>query len=135
MTTAQSFQVTGVVDGVPIGVFDRFSGGEITAEVNKYRPGGMAEENTSHALPTYGDATIGRELDLTRDLELHRRLAGRVGRALASVSKQALDENGAPVGRPVTYTGRLSGMTDPDVDSTSSERAQFDMTFVITGRD
>ncbi len=134
MTTSQQYLVTAVVDGNPIGVFDTFSGGEPSAEVAKHRPGGMGGENSYVALPSYGDATIGRELDKVRDLELYRTLLGRVGRAEASLSKQVLDDTGAPVGKPFTYTGRLSAMSDPEFDSTSSDPSMFELTFVVTGR-
>lgn len=134
MTTAQQYLTTAVIDGQPIGIFDTFSGGEVTAEVTKHRPGGMVGENSHAALPTYGDVTIGRELDRERDVELFRRLLSRVGRAQAALSKQPLDDNGAPWGKPFTYTGRFNGMTDPEADSTSSDVSMFELTFVITGR-
>lgn len=134
MTTAQNMLITLVVDGRPLGVFDTFSGGEPSAEVQKSRPGGMGGERSHAALPTFGDVTVGRELDQQRDLELYRSLINRTGRAPVSASKQLLDENGAPVGRPLPYTGRLSGMTDPESDSNSNDLSMWQMTFVITGR-
>lgn len=134
MTTSQNMLITVTVDGRPLGVFDTFSGGEVSAEVQKSRPGGMVGEKSHPALPTYGDVTVGRELDLVRDLELYRSLLPRNGRALASISKQLLDENGSPVGRPLTYIGRLSGMSDPESDSNSNDLSMWQMTFVITGR-
>lgn len=134
MTTSQQHLVTVVIDGNPVGVFDTFSGGEASAEVAKHRPGGMVGENSYAALPTYGDVTVGRERDRLRDLELYRTLLGRVGRAQASLSKQVLDDTGAPVGKPFTYTGRLSGLSDPEYDSTSSDPSLYELTFVITDR-
>lgn len=134
MTTAQNTLITLVVDGRSFGVFETLSGGEVSAEVVKSRPGGMAGEKSHAVLPTYGDVVAGRELDLQRDLELYRSLLGRTGRAPVSASKQYLDENGAPVGRPLTYTGRLSNMTDPEADSASTDLSTWQLTFVCTGR-
>jgi len=134
MTTSQQQLITVSVDGRPLGVFDTLSGGEPTAEVGKHRPGGMSGERSYAALPSFGDLTVGRELDTQRDLEVYRSLVGRVGRAPFTASRQLLDENGAPVGRPITYTGRLSGMSDPEADSNSTDVSMWQMTAVITGR-
>lgn len=134
MTTSQQSLITVVVDGRPLGTFDTFSGGEVSAEVPKSRPGGMVGEKTHAALPTYGDVTIGRELDRVRDLEVYRSLLPRVGRAPVSISKQLLDDDGAPAGRPLTYTGRLNNMTDPEADSNSTDVSMWQMGVAITGR-
>lgn len=134
MSTSQQNLITVTVDGRPLGTFDTFSGGEVSADVSKHRPGGMVGESSHAALPTYADVTVGRELDRERDVELYRSLLPRVGRALASISKQPLDDNGAPWGKPFTYTGRLSNMTDPESDSNDSAVSMWQMTFVITGR-
>jgi hypothetical protein len=134
MSTAQNYLVTVTVDGRPVGTFDTLSGGEVSADVGKHRPGGMVGETSHPALPTYGDVTVSRELDRQRDVELYRSLLPRCGRAPVSISKQPLDENGAPWGRPFTYTGRLNTMTDPDVDSNDSSVSMWQMTAVITAR-
>lgn len=134
MSTSQMNLVTVTVDGRPLGVWDSFTGGEVSAEVGKHRPGGMVPENSHVALPTYGDVTVGRERDRERDVELYRSLLPRVGRALATITKQPLDDNGAPWGKPFTYTGRLSGLSDPEVDSNSGEVSMYELTFVITAR-
>lgn len=134
MTTAQQFLITVIVDGRPLGVFDSMSGGEVTADVGKHRPGGMVGENSHGALPTYGDVTVSRELDRQRDVEVFRSLLPRVGRAAVTISKQPLDDDGAPWGRPFTYVGRMNGMTDPDADSNDSTTSLWSLTAVITGR-
>lgn len=134
MSTAQQWLITGTIAGAPIGVFDTCSGGEITAEPTKHRPGGMGQQSSNGALPEFGDLTIGRELDLTRDLALHARLAVFVGRADMVVSRQPLDVNGAPFGKSITYTGRMSGLTDPETDSNSAETSMYEITMIVTGR-
>lgn len=134
MTTSQQFLITATVDGRPLGQFDTCSGGEPSADVSKHRPGGLVGENSYAALPTYSDVTIGRELDRERDVELYRSLLSRVGRAPVAVSKQPLDDAGAPWGKPFTYTGRLNGMSDPEVDSNDGSVSMWQMTLVCTGR-
>lgn len=134
MTTAQQFLITVTVDGRVVGTFDTCSGGEPSADVSKHRPGGLVGEKSYAAEPSYGDLTVGRELELQRDVELYRSLISRCGRAPFTASKQPLDENKAPWGRPLTYTGRLSAMSDPDTDSNDSAASMWTMTAVITGR-
>lgn len=134
MTTSQQHLITVVVDGRPLGVFDTFSGGEVSADVAKHRPGGLVGENSYAALPSYGDVTVGRELDRQRDIELYRSLLPRVGAAPVSISDQPLGDDGTPFGKPFTYTGRLSAMSNPESDSNDPAPSMWTMTAVITGR-
>lgn len=134
MSTSQQSLITVTVDGRSLGAFDTFSGGEPSADVSKHRPGGMGQERAYGGLPTFGDVTVGRVLERERDIELYRSLLPRYGRAVVTISKQPLDENGAPWGRPFTYTGKLSGATDPDSDSNDSAPSVWQMTATITGR-
>lgn len=132
MSTQQNSLVTVVVDGQPLGVFDTLSGGDVTAEPTKRRSGGMGPLKAYGALPDYDDVTVSRVYERERDHELLRRLRTRVGKANASVSEQPLDEDGAPWGRPTTYTGRLIGLTPGEADSESSDPRMFELTFQIT---
>ena len=132
MSTQMQWQVTGTVDGISIGTFDSYSGGGAEASVPKHRAGGMGEQKSYAALPEYSDATIGRVLERERDVDLFRRLQPRVGRALASLSIQPLDDNGSPWGEPFTRAGRLSSMTDPEADSNASEPTMFQLSIVVT---
>lgn len=133
MATAQTWQITGTIDGVNIGVFDTYSGGGVESEIAVHRSGGMGELKTYPALPTYGDVTIGRTFERERDLELHRRLSTRVGRAEAVVSMQLLDDNGSPAGAPLIRRGRLMGQTDPEADSNGTDPSMFELSFKVSG--
>ena len=134
MTTSQQHLITVVVDGRPLGTFDTFSGGAPSADVQKHRPGGLVGENSYAALPTYEDVTVGRELDRVRDVELYRSLLARVGAAPVTVSKQPLGDDGTPFGKPFTYPGRLSAMSDPESDSNDPAPSMWTLTMVCTGR-
>ncbi|GAA4117416.1 hypothetical protein GCM10022215_18010 [Nocardioides fonticola] len=134
MSTQQQWQITGTVDRIALGVFDTKSGGDPSAEVTKYRPGGMSKEVAFAALPSFSDLTIGRLFTRERDVELYRRLVGLMGRGEASITAQPLDVNGAPFGRPFTYTGVLQSGTDPEVDSQSGTPNTFSLVFTITDR-
>jgi hypothetical protein len=132
MSTAQMSLVTVTVDGQPLGVFDTLSGGETSAEPTKRRAGGMGAQKSYPALPDTDDLTVSRVYERERDHEKLRKLRRRVGRAEASVSEQPLDEDGAPWGRPTTYTGRLTGVNPGEADSESSDPRMFELTFQIT---
>lgn len=135
MSTAQQFLITGTVAGISVGVFDTKSGGDPSAEVAKHRGGGMGKEQAFAGLPTFADLTIGRRYDKARDQELYRRLVALIGPAGdSSITVQPLDVNGAPFGRPYTFTGVLMGATDPEVDSESSAVSTFSLMFSITDR-
>ena len=130
--TQQMALLTVTVDGFTLGVFDTKSGGETTAEPTKRRAGGMGAHKSYAALPDHGDVTVSRDYDLERDHELVRRLRPRVGRARMTISEQPLDEDGAPWGRPVVYTGRLIGVSPSEVDSDSTDAAMFELSAQVT---
>lgn len=127
MTSQMQSLVTVAVDGISLGVFDTRTGGETSAEVSKYRPGGMGKQRTRMALPEQGDVTVGREFETERDNEVLRTLRGRTGRAPMSVNEQPLDDNGAPFGKPTTWVGRLQSVNGGDADSNSNDGRMIEL--------
>jgi hypothetical protein len=111
-----TFQVNGFGS---VGVFDTFSGGDVTATPAKHRPGGMGPEISYLSLPTYSDVTIGRVYDEGRDHELIAQLHALVGNTYSTVSVQPLDADGNPFESPRTYYGRIASVKDGKADSTS----------------
>lgn len=132
MSTQQQALVTVTVDGRPLGVFDTLSGGDVTSDVTKRRPGGSTVQRSYGSLPEYDDVTVSRVLERERDHELVRTLRGRIGRARATVSEQPLDDDGLPWGKPVTYSGRLAGIVAGEVDSDSADVRMFELTFSVS---
>lgn len=130
MSTQHHSLVTVVADGLPLGVFETRTGGESTAEVTKYRPGGMAKQKTRKGLPEVGDVTVGRSWERERDAEIERRLRPRVGTADIIVNDQPLDDNGAPWGKPTTWTGTLNAVNGGDSDSNSNDGKMFELVVV-----
>lgn len=122
--------VTVAVDGVSLGVFDTRTGGETSAEVSKYRPGGMAKQKTRGGLPDQGDVTVTREWENERDNEVERILRNRAGRAPMSVSDQPLDDNGIPFGKPKVWIGRLQSVNGGDSDSNSNDGKMLELVMV-----
>lgn len=120
------------VDGYgDFGPFDKQSGGEATASITKYRPGGMGDEISYLSLPVYGALTITRVYDQARDDANVALLRTLVGRIYATVTSQGLDNNGNPYGTPRTYYGRISGLNDGNVDSTSNAPRMWDIVIEV----
>lgn len=130
MSSQQNSLITVAVDGLPIGVFDTRTGGESSAEVTKYRPGGMAKQKLRSGLPEVGDVTVGREFEFDRDNDLARTLRARTGKAPMSVNDQPLDNDGAPFGKPTTWTGVLNSVNTGDSDSNSSDGRMLELVMV-----
>lgn len=131
MVSQQNSLITVAVNGTPLGVFDRRSGGDTTAEVGKYRPGGMARQKTRKGLPTTDDLTVARELEYDRDVEIARWLRTVVGNAQVTVNSQPLDDNAAPFGKPTTWTGTLNSVGGGDEDSESNDGRDLTLGIVV----
>jgi hypothetical protein len=123
----QQWLATLTVNGVDYGVFDRFSGGDVSAAVNKHRPGGMGPEISYLSLPTYSDVSLTKVYETQRDHDRVATLHTLVGKALASVTLQPLDDNGSPWGTPRTYQGRLVAVKDGGTDSQSNAARMFEV--------
>lgn len=127
------FAVTVAVDDEPLGVFDTFDGGDTTAEETKYKPGGMQPQKSLGGSAMTENVTIARLYERERDVELAKRLRSRVGKANATVSKQTLDTDGNPWGKPEVFTGILQRVTTPNHDSESTSAARFEMEISTEG--
>jgi hypothetical protein len=127
----QQWLATLTVNGVDYGVFDKFSGGDVTAAANKHRPGGMGPEITYLSLPSYSDVTLTKVYETQRDHDRVAQLHALAGRALASVTLQPLDDNGQPWGSPRVYQGRLTAVKDGGTDSMSNAARMFEIDIAV----
>jgi hypothetical protein len=125
MTRMDQALITATVDGVPLGVFDKRTGGDTDSEESKYRPGGLGMQVALGGKTIITNVIIDRLYDLERDHELARRLRTRVGVALASVSEQPLDRDRNPWGRPIVWHGILKMVQTPERDSETNGPALF----------
>lgn len=127
----QQWLPSAFVEGVGnLGVFDKFNGGDLTAAVVKYRPGGMGPEVTYLTLPVITDVTLTRVYEQQRDHALIAKLHTLSGRATASVTLQPLDTDGNPFGNPRTYQGRLGTVKDGQTDSMGNAIRMWELDIV-----
>lgn len=112
---------TVTIDGTPMGVWDTFGGGDIDAEETKYRPGGMRPQVSLGGSTTVNNVTLSRLLDKEDWPRMHALMSSRVGKAGVTVSRQPLDSDGNPFGRPLVYRGTLQNVNPGDTDSNSSD--------------
>jgi hypothetical protein len=131
MSTAGQWQVTATLDGVPLGEFETKSGGAVSAELTKRRPGGMSAEKVYAGQPTAGDVVIARVYERERDHDLVRLCYGRAGKGVVTISEQALDDNGVPWGRPTTWVGRLGNVEPSEANANSNDVRTFELTAVV----
>jgi len=131
MSSKSQTLITVQADRVSLGVWDTRSGGETTAALSKYRPGGGGEVLDS-VPATQGDVTVTRRFDAARDNDLVKDLRTRVGRAVITISEQPLDDDGVKLGKPTTWSGKLSSITADDADSNSDDNRMVTLVAVIT---
>lgn len=112
---------TVTIDGTPMGVWDTFGGGDVEAEETKYRPGGMQPQVSLGGSTSVNNVTLSRLLGKEDWPVMHDLMSSRVGKADVTVSRQPLDADGNPFGRPLVYRGKLQNVNPGDTDSNSAD--------------
>lgn len=130
---SSQYSVTVSLDGSPLGVFDKFEGGEGDSEETKYRPGAMGAEESLGGQQTRANFTVGRRYRLDRDHAKFPSIDSKRGKGRVVASKQPLDTDGNPYGKPLVYTGTLKGVTAPDHDSMSDDAAMLELEVTANG--
>lgn len=123
---------TVTIDGRPMGVWDTLSGGESDSEETKYKPGGMQPEVSLGGSRSIGNLTLARLLG-REDWDFMRGLMNKTGVVGCIVSRQPLDGDGNPWGRPLTYRGTLKTVTPGDTDSNSSDAQTWEIVVSTEG--
>ncbi|WP_221585554.1 hypothetical protein [Microbacterium sp. G2-8] len=109
------------LDGDSLGIWDTRSGGESTAAVNKYRPGGSKKQEVDAGRPDISDITVTRRWQAERDVAVEKRLRNRVGIGVIKVTEQPTDVDGVRYGPARTWMGRVSSVSGGEVDSNSDD--------------
>lgn len=130
-TREDTFLITATVDDRPIGIFDKWSGGEVDSEESKYRPGGMLDEISLGGRRTIGNVTIDRYYDVLRDHPLYKWLMSVAGAVRGTVSWTPLDFRGRVVGEAVVLGGTFKRVERGDLDSEGNDAAELELEFTI----
>lgn len=133
MSLQNQYSVTVSVGGDNLGVFSSLTGGNVTADEVKHRPGAMAPAESLGGPRSVENVTVSRLYKRDRDHAIVHDLANQVGRAEAVATKQPLDADGNAFGRPIVYTGTLIGLAFPDADSESSDAAMLELEISTDG--
>lgn len=126
-----------------LGIWDTWSGGNISSESTKHRRGAMGKQVAVSGSPTIEDVTISRDYDLKRDhdgqdasesplslpdgADLAHFMSGVVGRAQVTAKKYYMDADAKTFGKPIIVTGILMGYNQPEGDSDSSDVAMVEI--------
>jgi hypothetical protein len=121
------------VDGVNLGVFDKWTGGEVDSEEYKYKPGAMAPTVSLGGSKSVGNITVSRLYRLNRDHDRAQWLLNRAGKADGVISRQPLDVDGNAYGKPIVYRGKLKRVNFPEIDSESSNAGLLELEFSTDG--
>lgn len=135
MARADQRRVTVVVEDIDLGEMDTRSGGGVSAESTKHRPGGMRDE------VDYGGPVSIEDLELTAVYDLDfihpkmPRLRQLVGRPkTTTVTEQPLDRDGNAKGKPDVYRGSLSAASPPEFDANATgDVGKLSITVSVSG--
>ena len=110
--------------------FDKFSGGDAIANINKHRPAGMGAERTYLGLPVFGNITVSKAF-VQADNAFQAKLRNAVGSTMATVTLVPLDDAGNPWGESRVFTGRLEGVKEGPTDSTSNAPRMWEVDIAV----
>lgn len=113
MGAKAKIRTTASVAGVPLGEFRTFSGGAFDMTERKSANGATQRRRAKKGKLTTENVTISREDDGSVDLEWLRNQRG----AAMVVTRQPLDDDDNPRGRPTVYTGKLKRCTPGEGDA------------------
>lgn len=133
MSRQDQHLTTVTVNGQKLGTFDKVTGPEVDSSETKYKPGGMGDEIVLGGSKTVGNVVVSRLYVLDRDHELARSLVKLCGRASMSVSRQPLDPDGNPFGKPIVTTGKLKRLKFPDLDSEADGASLLELEMSTSG--
>ncbi len=127
-----TWQVSIVLEGRDIGIWDTSDGGEKDSDENKYNPGGMVGEFSLGGRPTIGELTTTRYYDIVRDHPLFGFFNALVGGGKGVIGFTPMDFQGNVSGAPFKYTGTLKAFHPPKVDSSSQDAAMIELHWTCT---
>jgi hypothetical protein len=121
-----NYRVHAVVDGEDIGLFETWSGGDGDSDDTPYREGDGSLTNLG-GKQSRDPITIGRLVKPERDVPVYHRLDSKRGKVEAVFTKQYVDDEENPIGKPIIRRGRFKKVTDPEADKNSSDASTFSL--------
>lgn len=119
---------------VPLGIWDKATGGEVDSTETKYRPGAGAEEITIGGAKTTGNLTIERLCNRDLDGVAIARWMALAGRARCTASIVYLTPNYDASSAPaLVYSGQIKKVTPPNPDSTAQGPALVQIEISVAG--
>lgn len=131
--TQHQYLVT--VSGIGVdGYFATITGGGVSAATGEVWDGGADFPMVTARKGRPANITVSRPFLRPRDIEVVRKLQGKVGRARATVAQQVTDEDHIPIqGPPLRLfpNALLVGCNPPDADAASGEGSRLELEFAV----
>jgi hypothetical protein len=121
-----NYRVYATIDGRDLGLFETWSGGDGDSEETTYTEGNGSRIPLG-GMQTRDGLTIGRRFDSARDLPIKDWLDNTRGRKDGVFTKQYVDDEENPVGKPITRRVKIKKVTDPEADKNSSDVSTFEI--------
>lgn len=126
------FRITLTVDGHDWGAWDKKTGGEFSTGAAAYNAAGG--QVALAGIPATSALVLSRAYNLDRDHAHMPLLYSQAAKnKKATVKQLALDADGNAFGDAIVWTGILTDVNEPDVDSTSSTPAMLAVTVMPIG--
>jgi len=132
MSLASDYQVDLEVNGVPYGIWDRMAGGGVDSSERTYKPGGRKAPIALGGTASTSNIVVGKLYTSVEHSAL-KTLMALAGKAPCKVVKQFITADGARIGDPLTYSGKLKAVTPPDHDSESDDAAMIELEISVAG--
>ena len=133
MSRQDQYAVSMTIDNAPTGTWAKLTGGAVTSESTKHRPGAMAEAQSLGGPRSTENVVLSRNYKHARDHVGIVGLLEKVGKGQAVAVKQPLDIDGNAFGDPVIYRGTVIRVTPPDADSEGTDAAMLEVEIEVAG--
>ena len=129
------FRCDASIDGAPIaGSFDKFDGGDVTADgAEPYNAGGMVDAEAIAGVVKTDEVKIARAWRTSRDALLKKSLRQKINHPFVIGVQPLNPDKTAVVGALDTYSGILTGVTTPQYDSNGTGVVMFELTMTVSG--
>lgn len=128
----QQARITVSLDNTDLGVWDDKTGGDTDTNSVQYFLGGMGPRVSLGGNQQVANVVLAKLYD--DDIRSKRKFViGRAGKGIAVVAVQDLDDEGAAIGDPDVYRGRLKRAKPPDRNANNNNAAQFEIEIEVNG--